>query len=241
MPEQRQIVSLSFFRFRSLSQRLWAFTQMGIARPGLARVPDLGFWKLFGSGTGEGFTPVPNTAVYAILCTWPSPEIARIRLEETSVFQRYRNHASEHWSVLLEAASVRGNWSGQAPFAPSGSVDGPLAALTRATIRPRNALKFWGRVPSISAAIGSDPHVAFKIGLGEVPWFHQVTFSIWPDTDSMAAFARQGGPHHKAIEAVRAEDWFSEELYARFRIVGEAGTWEGRSPLQSLRREAHPA
>ncbi|MEM1298372.1 MAG: spheroidene monooxygenase [Pseudomonadota bacterium] len=234
MPEQTQIVSLSFFRFRSVAARTWAFTQMGLARMAMARIPDAGFWKLFGSGTGEGFTPLPNTGVYAILCTWPDLGTARARLADTPVFARWRGWAAENWTILLETASVRGEWSGEAPFHASGSADGPLAALTRATIRPAKALKFWQRAPAISDAIGADPHVAFKIGLGEVPGFQQVTFSIWPDAASMSRFARQGGPHHHAIKAVRAGGWFKEELYARFRIAGEIGSWEGGSPLSGL-------
>jgi spheroidene monooxygenase len=86
-------------------------------------------------------------------------------------------------------------------------------------------------VPEISRRVGSNPDVLFKIGVGEMPWLHQVTFSIWPDEASMAAFARHDGPHARAIRAVRAGNWFSEELYARFQVVGEAGTWGGSSPL----------
>jgi spheroidene monooxygenase len=74
----------------------------------------------------------------------------------------------------------------------------------------------------------------FKAGVGEVPWFHQVTFSIWPDTSAMASFARKDGPHARAIQAVRAGDWFSEELYARFNILESAGSWGGQNPLASL-------
>ena len=85
-------------------------------------------------------------------------------------------------------------------------------------------------MPDISRVIGADPNVMFKIGIGEVPWLHQVTFSIWPDAAAMATFARTG-PHGEAIRAVRAEGWFREELYARFALVGETGTWGGRSPL----------
>jgi spheroidene monooxygenase len=70
----------------------------------------------------------------------------------------------------------------------------------------------------------------FKIGMGEVPLIHQVTFSIWPDTASMAAFARKGA-HADAIRAVRDEGWFNEELYARFRVIRTQGTWGGRDPL----------
>jgi spheroidene monooxygenase len=112
------------------------------------------------------------------------------------------------------------------------AIDRPIAALTRASIKPSVALRFWRRVPDISGVIGADPNVLFKIGIGEVPLFHQVTFSIWPNAQSMAAFARADGPHARAIRAVRDGDWFSEELYARFAIIEETGTWGGASPLK---------
>jgi len=82
--------------------------------------------------------------------------------------------------------------------------------------------------------IGTDPNVRFKIGMGEVPWLHQITFSIWPDEHAMANFARRDGPHAQAIKAVREENWFAEELYARFEILDEIGTWEGKPPLANL-------
>jgi spheroidene monooxygenase len=230
-----QAVSLSFFRFTGALPRLWAFGMMGAARIALPRVPGIGFWKLCGSGTGEGFTPVPNTGVYAILATWPDAATARQSIAESPLFQRYGRWASETWTVFLAATSARGEWAGQTPFEVVAQVsEGPLAALTRATIKPRIALKFWGQVPDISQVIGDDPNVAFKIGIGEVPLLHQITFSIWPDAESMAAFARRDGPHARAIRAVRDGLWFREELYARFRILGDSGTWGGTSPLAGL-------
>ena len=231
--------SISFFRFGPWHDRAWALAMMGAARLAMPRVPDIGFWKLCGSGTGEGFTPVPNTAVYAILATWPSPEIARTRVAEARIFNRYRARAEEDWTVFLSPTSSRGKWAGRTPFSEaesfhSGPVAGPLAALTRATIKPSILARFWGRVPDISAMIGSDPNVVFKIGIGEVPWLHQVTFSIWPGEAEMAAFARTNGPHAAAIRAVRDGAWVSEELYARFAILGDSGTWNGASPLARL-------
>lgn len=228
-----QIVSLSFFRFDRLRGRLWALGMMGGARIPLMRTPDIGFWKICGSGTGEGFTPIPNTAVYAILATWPDAEVARNRTQ-SGIFARYIRRASEHWTVFLTPKSTRGRWSGKAPFtAIPGAATGPLAALTRATIKPRILTRFWGRVPNISAMIGKDPNVAFKIGIGEIPWLHQVTFSIWPSERAMAAFARTG-PHADAIRAVHDEGWFREELYARFAVHSDRGTWNGASPLAKL-------
>ncbi|WP_297767673.1 spheroidene monooxygenase [uncultured Roseovarius sp.] len=231
-----QTVSLSFFRFSRGMDRLWALAMMGAAHLSLPRVPDIGFWKLLGSGTGEGFTPIPNTAVYAILATWPDLVTARKQTRSASIFRRYLARASESWTVFLSPTSARGYWAGQAPFNPDECPSqGPIAALTRATVKPRKALRFWAQVPDISAVIGADPNVAFKIGVGEVPLLHQVTFSIWPDADSMAAFARHDGPHARAIRAVRDGDWFREELYARFVVTGEAGTWGGTSPLQNIK------
>ncbi len=232
-PVVTQTVSLSFFRFAGPLARAWALTMMGGARLPLARTPNIGFWKLCGSGTGEGFTPVPNTAVYAILATWPDAETARSRTQ-SGIFATYQKRAAESWTVFLQTQTARGEWSGQTPFEPTtAETSGPLAALTRATIKPSILTRFWGRVPNISAMIGKDPNVAFKIGIGEVPMLHQVTFSIWPSEKAMAGFARTG-PHAEAIRAVRDEGWFREELYARFAVHSDRGTWNGTSPLAKL-------
>lgn len=224
-----QTVTLSLFRFDRWFARLWVLGQMGAARVPLRRLPGLEFWKLCGSGTGEGFTPRPNWGVWAILGVWRSADAAQAGLEQAP-FCRWRGRADESYTVFLEPYAVRGHWSAVRPFHPAGGPDGLIAAMTRATIKPRHALRFWRRTPDISARIGSDPNALFKIGIGEVPWLHQVTFSVWPDAGSMAAFARRG-PHAEAIRAVREQGWFNEELYARFRIRGTAGSWQGHDPI----------
>lgn len=235
-------VTFTLHRFEGVGARLWAFSQMLFARRSLARAERIQFWKLLGSGTGEGFTPVPNTAVYAILAGWPDVDWARAQVEGAQPFRRYRARAREVWTVFLVPVSARGAWSGAAPFVPAPvPAEGPLAALTRATVRLSRLARFWSRVPRISRRIGADPNVMFKIGVGEVPWLHQVTFSIWPDAASMAAFARSDGPHACAIRAVREGGWFAEELYARFRVVGEAGTWGGARLAEMRTAGARPA
>ncbi|WP_371156127.1 spheroidene monooxygenase [Jannaschia sp. 2305UL9-9] len=228
-------MTLTLYRFGPIRDRVWAFAQMGIARPSMARLPGCAFWKLMGSGSGEGFTPVPNTAVYAILCVWPDADAARTGLR-ARVFQRYADRAEEVCQMSLRPTSARGAWSGRAPFAAAGppAPNGPLAALTRASVRPGRMLRFWRRVPDISARIGDNPDVRLKIGVGEVPFLHQVTFSIWPDADAMARFARTSGPHAAAIRAVRDGDWFAEELYARFHVTDATGTWQGRPITEVL-------
>lgn len=208
---------------------------MGAARLPLARVPGLTFFKLFGTGSGEGFTLTPNTQVWAIMGAWRDLDAAAAGLS-APVFQRWRAKAAEAWTVALSPTSSRGRWSGTEPFAPidqanEAAAQGPLAVLTRATIKPAKAMRFWRRAPAISDVIGADPNVMFKIGLGEAPGFQQVTFSIWPDVEAMARFARGDGPHGRAVKAVREGGWFREELYARFRIIGAAGQWAGGPSL----------
>ena len=167
-----------------------------------------------------------------------SLEAAQAQTAGAATFKKYQAKASEHWTIFLNAASVRGNWAGIEPFQPNdAALTGPLAALTRATVKPSVAMKFWKRVPAISSVIGDDPNVMFKIGVGEVPLLHQVTFSIWPDAQAMANFARKSGPHARAIKAVRDEKWFREELYARFAIAGSSGTWGGKNPLDHTSQE----
>lgn len=215
---------------------------MGLARLSLRHEDQARFWKLCGSGTGQGFTPRPNWGVWSILAVWPDLDTAEDRIATSPVWQRWRARAQESWTVYMTPISARGTWAGANPFvpdsapaiAPPSTTSGPLAALTRATVKPSRALRFWNRVPGISDVIGTDPNVAFKIGIGEVPLLHQVTFSIWPDTASMAAFARGDGPHGRAIRAVREGNWFAEELYARFQLLGSEGTWQGRDPLAGL-------
>ena len=231
-----QTVTLSLFRFDSAAARLWVLGQMGAARFALPHVPGLQFWKLCGSGTGEGFTPRPNWGTWAILGVWDSQYAAKAGLEQRP-FARWHAKAVESCTLFLEPCSARGKWAGVRPFTPEGAPpDGPIAAMTRATIRPTHLRQFWTREPAISARVGADPNVIFKIGIGELPFLHQVTFSIWPDAATMDAFARRGA-HQDAIRAVRREGWFKEELYARFRIAGSLGTWQGRDPLSTTEQQ----
>ena len=235
MKQNKQIVAISFFRFEGVFQKLWAFSQMGFARKKLKKIKQISFFKLFGSGIGEGFTPYPNTSVYAILSVWNNLGEAENNIEEREIYENYRTHSIENWTVFLSPISSKGYWDKTNPFKPNKNEfkkkDHMLAALTRATIKPKIMLKFWSKVPAISKVIGNDKNVVFKMGLGEIPWFHQVTFSIWPNAKTMADFARKDGPHAKAIKSVREGNWFSEELYARFEVKKAIGKWCGKSVI----------
>ena len=159
---------------------------MALARMAMSKISGLKFYKLFGTGSGHGFTnivnPITNSGVYAILAVWQNHEIAKQAIETEDIYIKYRNKGDQNWNIFLKPVSVRGLWSGKSPFEIKNTVavgDDQIVALTRASIKLINLLKFWKRVPDIENVIGSDKNVLFKIGMGEIPWFHQVTFSIW--------------------------------------------------------------
>ncbi len=229
-----QVTTLSFFRFEGLFARCWAFVSMQLAKGPLRRVEDIGFCKLMGTGTGEGFDPAPNFSVYAILATWPSMDAARAQVEQSPVYRTYRRRAAESWTVYLAPTRARGSWDRQAPFVATPEPEGAgpwVGVLTRATVRLPSLPSFWRTVPPISAIIRSQPGLHFKLGLGELPVLQLSTFSIWQDLPGVQRFAYDPGPHRDAMRLARKHRWFSEELFARFRVLDSSGTWRGSNPL----------
>jgi len=246
------VVSLSFYRFRGAWPKFWAFTQMQLARGPMARTPGVRFSRTLGTGSGDGFDPWPNFSVYAHLAAWNEEDQAREALENAPVFARHRRRAEECWTLFLAPSRAKGRWGGAQPFAlsaenrtestpSSGASKGPIAVLTRATIHPRCMLAFWRSVPAVSRATRAHEGLRFKIGLGELPFAQLMTFSLWDDEASIRRFAYARGAHHQTLQRAHAAGWFREDLFARFRVVGTVGTWQGVRPLEAAAPELAPA
>jgi heme-degrading monooxygenase HmoA len=69
------------------------------------------------------------------------------------------------------------------------------------------------------------------VGIGETPIGSLATFSLWESRAAARAFAYAMPEHREVIERTRAEDWYAEEMFARFEPYGSTGTWGGRDPL----------
>jgi hypothetical protein len=69
------------------------------------------------------------------------------------------------------------------------------------------------------------------VGVGERPLGRLGTFSLWEDERAAQRFATTDDSHSAAMRAARSGRWFTKELFAVFRPIGSAGTWNGRNPL----------
>ena len=57
------------------------------------------------------------------------------------------------------------------------------------------------------------------------------TFSLWKDFESVKQFAYKSKQHKEAIRRTRKNEWYKEELFARFQPYKSTGTWEGKDLL----------
>jgi spheroidene monooxygenase len=105
---------------------------------------------------------------------------------------------------------------------------GPLAALTRASIRPGKLAAFWRHSPPSEASLARAPGCLLAVGLGEAPLLRQCTFSLWESVAAMDAYARSGA-HLQAIRSAYAGDFFAESMFVRFELLELRGTWKGRT------------
>jgi heme-degrading monooxygenase HmoA len=213
-----------------------ALLRMGLDRLRLRRVPGLRFWKLLGSARGAVFGPW-DPFRYALFSVWESVAALESFEAHSPVLATARRTAAEIWTVRLAPLRWHGAWGGVDPFVgtppAAPPTDGPIAILTRATIRPRRAGAFLRATGPVAAQLVDQPGLIAAIGLGEAPFVFQATFSLWASLPDAQAFAYREAQHAEAIRRTRAENWYSEELFARFRPIASYGAWDGVDPLAS--------
>ena len=235
------LTSLALFNFAGTRDRAWIFTQMGRMtgwplRNPLGKVDGLRFGRLMGSGGGNGFALRPNLGVYAWLGHWESPEAAAAFHDHHPWYQELNRRSTRRVRFDLLPTMTHGEWAGQRPFDPDPDAydpSGPVAVITRATIRTRKLPDFWRYVPRTSASVYDHPDRLLSIGIGEYPVFMQATFSVWRSGKAMQDFAYRSGHHKKVVQFTRERNWYKEEMFTRFQVLGTEGEWGGLEDLQS--------
>lgn len=211
------------------AHRLWGWSQFVFGRRALRRVPGLRLGKVMGSGHAGGFGLAPSASIQALFCVFDDEASAAAFMGAQGPVQAWRARSREWFCCRLRAYSSRGSWSGMSlPVSASAPVDGPVASLTRASIRPSRARAFWRMQPPAERSLHSAEGVALAIGIGEAPVLRQATFTLWDSTAAMDRYARSGA-HRDAIVAANQGSFFSESMFVRFVTEHAHGSWQGRS------------
>ncbi|GLW09143.1 hypothetical protein Misp01_42720 [Microtetraspora sp. NBRC 13810] len=210
---------------------------MAFDRPVLRRTGGLLFHRLLGTGRGDSMSLGADLRRWALFAVWREEADLAAFLDGSPVARGWRREAAESWHVRLTPLAWRGRWGGRDPFAGAArpprpaAGEGPVAVLTRASIRPSRLVAFYRAVPRVDRLLAGQPGCLASVGVGEWPLARQATFSLWRDAGAVDGFAYRGAAHREVIGRVRGEDWYAEELFARFRPFASAGAWNGADPL----------
>jgi hypothetical protein len=217
-------VTLTIIRYKTW-QIPFAFFSMAIFRVPLSLNKNISFYKLMGSGKNGSFDKTPDLKQWAILTVHsePSPvESSFSKLYGSFIGGWIKKLAAETSMFILEPLEGHGTWDKKDVFGNlnvRSDHDGRIAVLTRASIKVSKMKEFWANVPAVSQAMKEAKGLQFSIGIGEVPWLDQATFSVWENKESMKAFAYGMKDHSDVIRKTRQRDWYKEEMFVRFRIL----------------------
>jgi hypothetical protein len=209
-----------------------ALGRMATGRRALRGTPGLRFAKLLGTGSARTFTPRDaDPHRWALLTVWDG-EAAADAADDGPVVRGWRAGSSEELRVRMSPLAARGLWSGRQPFdaVPRPGWDGPVAAITRARLRPTRALSFWRAVPPVVTGLHAADGLRLALGVGEAPVGLQGTFSLWRSTADVVAYAYRDAAHRDAVARTEPERWYAEELFASLAVLDVRGTLEGRAP-----------
>lgn len=211
------MVTISFIKYTQ--NKWWAFKQMQLLPPQLVKIEGVQFSKLLGTGSGFGFSLIPDFSTYALLIKWTDLKFKKNFFSKEAIFTTLLEKSIEIETYEMEEIGSHGSWNGTNPFDQKNDYLGSkLAVITRARININKLPLFWRNVPKASRAIEQAKGLKFTKGVGEWPLIEQATFSVWENQDAMMEYAYQD-IHKEIIQKVKKQNWYKEELFGRFNIM----------------------
>jgi len=225
------IATLSIVRYPSFLG--WSgFLSMALFRLPLWLSSEIKFYKLMGCGRNGTFDKTPDWRQWALL-TIGSTDDAGYRPAFIQFW--WKIFRVEIWELQLAPIEGHGTWDGKSVFGPlpkQSNYEGPIGILTRATIRPSQLGRFWSHVDAIAQQMASAEGFITSVGIGEVPWIKQATFSIWESKENMRQFAYKMKDHAEVVKKTHQEKWYSEDMFVRFKPLKSTGSLNGKLPFE---------
>lgn len=176
-----------------------------------------------GCGRNGSFDKHPDWNQWAILLAFDNT--SQVSLPIPSFFKKWwRLFGCKQWLLLLNPIEGHGTWDSKNCFGnlpKQTDYAGKIAVLTRATIRLNRLKNFWQHVNPVAEKMATSEGFIKSVGIGEVPWIKQATFSIWESKEHMKTFAYKLKEHAAVVKKTYQEKWYSEEMFVRFEIIAE--------------------
>ena len=215
----------------------WAgFLSMALFRFPFWFNKKISFWKLLGCGKNGTFDIRPDWLQWGIFTVSDSDknDINSECLYGSFINKWLKFFRCEVYTYILQPIEGHGTWDGKEVFGTlpkQTDYEGAIAILTRATIRVNRLKNFWKNVQQVAEQMHTAPGFITSVGIGEVPWIKQATFSVWQSKGHMKTFAYSMQQHKEVIQKTRKEKWYSEDMFVRFKIINTIGTLYGKNPL----------
>lgn len=237
-------VTLTIARYPPLAS--WAgMSSMAYFRLPLMFKKNISFYKLLGCGKNGTFDKTPDLRQWGIIAVHRTlPEVKTDNKDQfhqqvygSTLYHWWKTFNCETWTIVMQPTESHGVWDGKKVFGdlPKNSdYDGMTAVLTRATIHLNKLQAFWSNVDIAASGMASAEGFITSLGVGEIPWVKQATFSIWQSKTLMRQFAYKMKDHAEVIKKTRKENWYKEEMFTRFKVLASYGTLNGHDPLKGL-------
>jgi len=208
----------------------FALLSMALFRLPLFFNKKISFYKLMGSGKNGSFDKNPDWQQWVILTAFKN-DIQPENFDEKNLTCQLYGSFINKWfklfciqttNIFLTPLEGHGKWDGKVPFEYKEKNylhEGKIAVLTRATINLFKLKVFWSNVSSVAGKILQAEGLIQSIGIGEVPFIKQATFSIWENKELMKQFAYTMKEHTNVIIKTRKENWYKEEMFVRFALI----------------------